>query len=45
MPKFEYYGICGIANECFKPYLIDKKQFVSINGHVSNKASIKYGVP
>ena len=28
-----------------KAYLFDKKQFVSINGHVSNKASINYCVP
>ena len=23
----------------------DRKQFVSINGYVSNKASVKYGIP
>ena len=45
LAKLEHYGIHGIANECFKLYLFDRKQFVYINGHVSNKASINYGVP
>ena len=39
--KLEHYGIRGIANEWFKSYLYDRKQFVSINGHISNKDSIK----
>ena len=29
----------------FKFYLFDRKQFVSINGHLSNQTSVKYGVP
>ena len=45
LAKLEYYGICGITNECFTFNLFDRKQVVSINGHVSNKASVKYGVP
>ena len=45
LAKLEGYGICGIANEWFKCYLLDRRQFVSINGHVLNKASIKFGVP
>ena len=45
LAKLEHYGIRGISNEWFKSYLFDRKQFVSINGHVSNKASVKYGVP
>ena len=45
LAKLEHYGILGISNEWFKSYLFDRKQFVSINGHVSNKASVKYGVP
>ena len=45
LAKFEHYGKRGIANEWFKSYLFDRKQFVSINVYISNKASIKYGVP
>ena len=45
LSKLEHYGIRGISNEWFKSYLFDRKQFVSINGHVSNKGSVKYGVP
>ena len=43
--QLKHYGIRGIANEWFKSYLFDKRQFVSINAHVSNKASINYCVP
>ena len=45
LAKLEYYGIRGIANSWFKSYLFNKKQFVSINGHISNQTSVKYGVP
>ena len=45
LAKLEHYGIRGVTNECFKSYLFDRKQFVSINDYVSNKASVKYGVP
>ena len=43
--KLQHYGIRGMVNNCFKSYLFDRKQFVSINGHISNQASVKYGVP
>ena len=45
LAKLGHYGMCGIANEWCKSYLFDRKQFVSINGYISNKTSIKYGVP
>ena len=45
LAKLEHYVMCGIANEWCKSCLFDRKQFVSINGHISNKTSIKYGVP
>ena len=44
LARIEDYDIRVIANEWFKSHLFDRKQFISINGHVSNKASIKYGV-
>ena len=45
LAKLEHYGIRGVANELFKPYFFDRKQFVSINSHVDNKSRGKYGVP
>ena len=44
LTKLEHDGISGIANNCFKSFLFDRKQFVSINGYVSNQASVRYGV-
>ena len=45
LTKLEHYGVRGLANDWFKSYLSDRKQFVSINGHYSNLASVLYGVP
>ena len=45
LAKLVYDDIRGIANKWFKYYLFGRKQFVSINGHVSNKASVKYVTP
>ena len=45
LAKLEDYGICDTTNEWFKCYLLDRRQFVSHNGHLLNKASVKYGVP
>ena len=44
LAKLEHYDIRGIANKWFKSYPLDRKQFVSINGHVFNKTSVKHGV-
>ena len=35
LTKLEHYGVRGLANDCFKSHLSDRKQFVSINGHYS----------
>ena len=45
LTKLEHYGVRGLANDWFKSYLSDRKQFVSINGHDSNLAFVLYGVP
>ena len=34
-----------MKNNWFKSYLFDRKQFVPINGHISNQTSVKYGLP
>ena len=45
LTKLKHYGVRGLANDWFKCYLSDRKQFVSINNHDSNLAPILYGVP
>ena len=45
LSKLEHYGIRGLANEWFKSYLSNRKQYVSINGYHSNLADVKFGVP
>ena len=44
LSKLEHYGICGLANEWFKSYLSNRKQYVSINGYDFNLADVKFGV-
>ena len=39
------YSICGLANDWFKSYLSNRKQYVSINGFDSNLADVEFGVP
>ena len=45
LKKLEYYGIKGCANNWFKAYLTNRKQFTSINGFDSDYADMKFGVP
>ena len=45
LAKLEHYDIREMTNNWFKSYLFNRKQFVSINDHVSNQTSVKYGVP
>ena len=45
LKKLAHYGIRGLANDWFKSYLLNRYQFVSINGYESNKLPMKYGVP
>ena len=44
LAKLEHYDIHSVPNEWCKSYLFDRKKFVTINGHVSIKAFVKYGV-
>ena len=45
LAKLEHYGVRGKANEWFKSYLNNRRQFVSINGFTSDEAEMKFGVP
>ena len=45
LAKLEHYGIHSLANEWFRSYLSNRKQYVSVNGHESSLASVLYGVP
>ena len=45
LSKLNHYGIRGKANDWFKSYLTNRKQFVAINGFNSNELLIKIGVP
>ena len=45
LSKLGHYGIRGVANNWFRSYLSDRKQFVSINDEKSDMAPMNYGVP
>ena len=45
LKKLDHYGIRGVANNWFKSYLSNRKQFVIINGVNSDLQSMKFGVP
>ena len=45
LKKLDHYGIRGSANDWFKSYLTNRKQFVSINGYDSREIVMPYGVP
>ena len=44
LKKLDYYGVRGIANEWFASYLKNRKQFVSISGHISSTQVIQADV-
>ena len=43
--KLNHYGFRGITNTWFKNYLMDRSQYVSINGTTSGRREITCGVP
>ena len=45
MAKLERYEIRGISHDLVKIYLTNRYQIVSINGRLSEKEPVKYGVP
>ena len=45
LKKLEHYGIRGVALDWFSSYLSERKRYVSINGHSSEKLDISCGVP
>ncbi len=45
MDKMDHYGIRGVANEWFKSYLTDRKQYVLANGKKSGIRCVNIGVP
>jgi len=45
LTKLEHYGVRNNALKLFKSYLSDRKQFVSLNGMISNTNIVTCGVP
>ena len=43
--KLKRYGIRGVAYTWFESYLIERKEYLSINGHKPKHLSISLGVP
>ena len=45
LDKLNFYGFRGLINRWFSSYLNDRTQTTQIADHISNKASISFGVP
>ena len=45
LAKLNHCGMRGATNDCFKSYLSNRSQYVSINGYESGLAAINCGVP
>ena len=42
LKKLEHYGIRCVALDWFCSYLFKRKQYVSVNGHISETLQIKF---
>ena len=45
LKKLDHYGIRGIANDWFRSYLKNRKQYVHISGFNSELENVNFGVP
>ena len=45
LKKLEHYRIGGVALDWFCSYLSNRKQYVCVNGHISETIQIRCGVP
>ena len=45
LENLDHDGVRGITNYCFRSYLSDRSQFVSLNDFNSDCKTIKFGVP
>ena len=45
LSKLNHYGVCGVSNDCFRSYLSNQQQYVSINGWDSCLTKINCGIP
>ena len=45
LAKLNHYGIHGVSNDCFKSYLSNHNQYVSINRYESGLAALNCGIP
>ena len=45
LAKLNHYGIRGVSNDCFKSYLCNHNQYVSITGYESGLAALNFGIP
>ena len=45
LKKMKHYGVRGVVHQWFASYLLNRKQFISVNGHNSSLKKVSCGVP